>query len=71
MTAFTRSLALAAALVAGGASFAAAQTLGERVQTGAMSQSAFDQLIAHTGLNAEEASSKTVNEIFYLRATHD
>lgn len=71
MSVFARSFVLAAALAAGGASFAAAETLGERVQTGAISQAAFDQLIAHTGLNAEEASSKTVNEIFYLRATHD
>ncbi|WP_424932938.1 hypothetical protein [Amaricoccus macauensis] len=67
MTNIARSFALAAAVIASGASIASAETLGDRVAKGAISEAAFQQLIAQTGLNAEEASAKTVNEVVHLR----
>jgi hypothetical protein len=71
MTMLARSLALAALLSAGGATLVAAQSLGDQLNSGAMSRAAYDQLISHTGLSADEAASKTTNEIFRLRAKKD
>jgi hypothetical protein len=71
MTVLTRSLLLAALVSSGGATLALAETLGDRVRSGAMSQAAFEQLIAHTGLTADEAASKTLNQVYRLRSTND
>lgn len=60
------ALALAAALV-GAALPAAAETLGERLDSGQLSPAAFVQLIADTGLTADEARSLTLNDILLLR----
>jgi hypothetical protein len=68
MKTLATTFALAAVLAAGAAS---AQTLGEHVAAGKISPAAAQQLIGGTGLTAQEASSKTVNQIFHLRRSDD
>ncbi|MCB1352559.1 MAG: hypothetical protein KDK03_07475 [Rhodobacteraceae bacterium] len=71
MKTIARSLALAAVLAAGTASIAGAETLGQKLASGKISEAAFTQLIAHTGLTPAEASGKTVNEVLHIRADND
>jgi hypothetical protein len=51
------------------ASFAAddAETLGQRLDNGSLSQNAFQQLIPFTGLTADQAKSMTLEEVVALR----
>jgi hypothetical protein len=71
----TKTLAhatLLAGLVLGGlATAASAQTLGESVASGRLSNAAFEQLIAHTGLSADEARSMTLEEVVEIRWQDD
>lgn len=64
------ALALAAAfgILATGVS---AQTVGEQLETGHISESAFHQLIATTGLTPDEARDLTVDEIVAVRWQDD
>ena len=56
-------------LAAGTASFAddTSATLGDRLANGSMSQSQFQQLIQFTGLSAEEAKTRTLDEVVSQR----
>ncbi len=60
---------LAAAALAGGV--ASAQTLGERLDSGAMSQAAFEQLIAGAGLSDAEARELTASDIARIKRQDD
>ena len=64
--------ALALAAVVGGfATGASAQTLGEQVASGRMSEAAFEQLIVSTGLTQQQASGLTLDEIVAIRWQDD
>jgi hypothetical protein len=64
--------ALALAAVVGAfATAASAQTLGERVDSGRMSEAAFQQLIQSTGLTSQEARGLTLDEIVAIRWQDD
>ena len=64
--------ALALAVVVGAfATGASAQTLGEQVASGRMSEAAFEQLIVSTGLTPQQASGLTLDEIVAIRWQDD
>lgn len=64
----SHTLALVGTLLAAGTSASfAADTLGERLANGQISQGAFTQLIATTGINPEEAKSMTLDEVVEIR----
>jgi hypothetical protein len=64
--------ALALAAVVGAfATGASAQTLGDRVDSGQMSEAAFQQLIVGTGLSAQDARGLTLDEIVAIRWQDD
>jgi len=64
--------ALALAAVVGAfATGASAQTLGERVDSGRMSEAAFHQLIVSTGLTPQEARGLTLDEVVAIRWQDD
>ena len=72
MTKTTTRAALVAGLIAAGlAGAASAETLGETVASGKMSGAAFTQLIANTGLSADEARSMSLEEIVAIRWQDD
>jgi len=70
MTIRIAALALAAALGAT-ATVATAQTLGDRVDSGRLSEAAFSQLIQSTGLTPQEARGLTLDEIVAIRWQDD
>lgn len=45
------------------ASMAAEETLGQMLQAGQISQSAFDQLIVHSGVSAQKAKGMTLDQV--------
>ena len=59
------------ATVALGATAATAQTLGEELASGQLSEQAFEQLIAHTGLSDAEARDLTLEEVVAIRWQDD
>jgi hypothetical protein len=64
--------ALALAAVVGAfATAASAETLGERLDSGRMSEAAFQQLIVSTGLTPQEARGLTLDEIVAIRWQDD
>lgn len=67
VTLTSRLVALTLAAVAATASVASAQTLGEALAEGRISPAAFQQLIADTGLSADEARGLTLNDIALIR----
>lgn len=71
MKTFFHALALGAVFATGVTSLASAQTLGDRVTAGKMSNRAFDQLIAHTGLSRDQAATLTLNQIVHLKLADD
>ena len=66
---FARSALAAGLILAAGA--AAADTLGERVDSGRLTGAAFDQLIAQTGLSADEARVLTLEDIVAIKWQDD
>jgi len=73
MTVRIAALALVAALGATAtvATVATAQTLGDRVDSGRLSEVAFSQLIQSTGLTPQEARGLTLDEIVAIRWQDD
>ena len=64
--------ALALAAVVGAfATGASAQTLGEQVASGRMSEAAFEQQIVSTGLTPQQASGLTLDEVVAIRWQDD
>jgi hypothetical protein len=64
--------ALALAAVIGAfATGASADTLGSRLDSGRMSEAAFQQLILSTGLTSQEARGLTLDEIVAIRWQDD
>ena len=64
--------ALALAAVVGAfATGASADTLGDRLSSGRMSEAAFEQLIFSTGLSPQEAKGLTLDEVVALRWQDD
>ena len=59
------------AAVALGATAASAQTLGDALASGRLSEPAFEQLIAHTGLSDAEARSLTLEEVVAIKWQDD
>jgi hypothetical protein len=71
MTYTLPALALAAAVVGAFATGASAQTLGDRLDSGRLSEAAFQQLIVSTGLTPQEARGLTLDEIVAIRWQND
>lgn len=64
--------ALALAAVVGAfATGASAETLGDRLSSGRISEAAFEQLIFSTGLTPQEAKGLTLDEVVALRWQDD
>ncbi len=70
-TIFTRSAVLAAVAAATLGAAASAQTLGERLAHGQLSEAAFAQLIAGTGYSADEARNLTLEDIVAVKWQDD
>ena len=66
----SRSLFAAAALAVL-ASGASAATLGEQLANGSVSEAAFTQLIAGSGLSAEEARGLTSGQVLQIKFKDD
>lgn len=54
-------------LAAGSASFAAEETIGQRLADGSMSQEQLTQLIQFTGLTPEQAKQDTLQQVVAKR----
>ena len=59
------------ALATLGTAAASAQTLGERMSAGRLSEAAFQQLISGTGLSADEARGLTLDEVVAIKWQDD
>ena len=70
MTHKLSALALVA-VIGAFATGASAQTLGDRLDSGRMSEAAFQQLIVSTGLSPQEARGLTLDEIVAIRWQDD
>ena len=70
MTSKLPALALLA-VVGAFATGASAQTLGDRLDSGRLSEAAFQQLIVSTGLTPNEARGLTLDEIVAIRWQDD
>jgi len=60
-----------AAVVGAFATGASAQTLGDRLSSGSISEAAFEQLIFSTGLTSQEAKGLTLDEVVAIRWQDD
>jgi hypothetical protein len=68
---FARSALLAGVVLAALGTAASAQTLGEALASGQLSEPAFLQLIAGTGLSEQEARQLTLDDVVAVRWQDD
>ncbi len=68
---FARSAVFAAVAAAALSTAASAQTLGEKLSQGQLSEAAFAQLIAGSGVSANEARNLTLEDIVALKWQDD
>lgn len=68
---FARPALLAGIVVAALGAAASAQTLGDSLASGQLSEAAFMQLIAGTGLSPDEARTLTLNDIVAIKWQDD
>lgn len=67
----TRSALFAGIVLAAAGTVASAQTLGEKLAAGQMSEAAFAQLVANTGLSQDEARGLTLEDIVAIKWQDD
>jgi hypothetical protein len=60
-----------AAKIAAVASTASASTLGQQLANGSISEQAFHQLVANSGLSESEAQTMTVHEVLQVKFKDD